>query len=326
MNPHNKKSFADFISAAHKIWKGFYQYEMIGNYVNTKEKNIKAKCPIHGYFLTSYSNHINSKRGCRECGINKRGFHRRLTKENALLKLKEALKLKPELSEVKIEGIYRNSFHKNVIVTCKEHGEYKTSLNSVIHQKSGCPTCAKVTRENFAANNRNGFKKFIDNASRIHQNKYSYRLIGEYRNGRTLNIIVSCREHGDFATSYNRHITNKNGCSKCAKAAKMSKGERELSEFFRINKITYEQEWNPPGLKGISNRKLWFDFYLPEKNAVVEFHGGQHNKIGIGKLSGLLSTIKNDLLKEKFAWKKGIKYFVVRDFHLDDLRSVLNFA
>jgi predicted nucleic acid-binding Zn-ribbon protein len=325
MNPPNKKLFADFILEAKKIWKGFYQYEIIGEYINCKERNIKGNCPIHGYFYTSYANHIHLKIGCKDCGTNKRGFSRRLSENEVLRRVEKLIHSKPELIKVKITGGYVNSYKKNIIITCQKHGEFNTCYNNFVHNENGCPDCGIEARERFAASNRNGIEKFLQQAIEIHKNIYTYEFTNGYTSSRAKNILATCTTHGNFPVSYNNHISLKQGCPKCSKenSKKISSGEKTLIDYFNNKNIHFIKEWSPEDLKSKLNRKVRFDFYLPDYNMVLEFHGLQHNIVGIGGEKGLKSTLRNDLLKEKYAWEKGIKYLVLREFHLKNISKAI---
>jgi hypothetical protein len=59
-------------------------------------------------------------------------------------------------------------------------------------------------------------------------------------------------------------------------------------------------------LLGISCRKLPFDFYLPEKNTLIEFDGQQHFTPVWGK-EALEKIQRTDSLKNQYCKKNGIK-------------------
>lgn len=55
-----------------------------------------------------------------------------------------------------------------------------------------------------------------------------------------------------------------------------SLGEEFLCELFTSNSIKYTTEKTYVGLCGKSKVRLRYDFYLPEFNILVEYHGPQH--------------------------------------------------
>lgn len=55
-----------------------------------------------------------------------------------------------------------------------------------------------------------------------------------------------------------------------------SLGEKSLHKLFEDNLIIYETEKTYNDLRGDSDVSLRYDFYLPEYNTLVEYHGSQH--------------------------------------------------
>lgn len=57
-------------------------------------------------------------------------------------------------------------------------------------------------------------EQFIEDARKVHGNKYDYRGV-EYINNQT-KVTITCPEHGDFTQQPNNHLQG-NGCVKCVK-------------------------------------------------------------------------------------------------------------
>lgn len=95
----------------------------------------------------------------------------------------------------------------------KEHGEFWQRPSS--HLKGD--SCRKCSVENTAMSNSRRFskttEKFISDASKVHNGKYSYTKT-VYVNSRT-NVIITCPIHGDFSQSPTNHLQGE-GCPKCA--------------------------------------------------------------------------------------------------------------
>lgn len=53
----------------------------------------------------------------------------------------------------------------------------------------------------------------------------------------------------------------------------MSKGEERIAQILSASKIKYEREKTFGDLK---KGQLRFDFYIPSKNAIIEYNGEQH--------------------------------------------------
>lgn len=83
---------------------------------------------------------------------------------------------------------------------------------------------------------------FIEKASSIHNNKYSYNY-AEYKNSIT-KIIITCPIHGNFEQTPANHLSGR-GCRKCAKRAVSSKPKSkdvyiEEAAFKHNNKYSYD--------------------------------------------------------------------------------------
>lgn len=103
---------------------------------------------------------------------------------------------------------YKNSISK-VQIICPTHGIFTQAPAEHLRGK-GCPACGNVKK--LTTN------EFIEKALVVHKNKYTYDKV-LYKNNRT-SVIITCPEHGDFLQTPNRHISQKQGCPKCAKAQK----------------------------------------------------------------------------------------------------------
>ena len=68
--PKPRMTTDEFIKRAKKVHGDKYDYSKV-NYVKSSEK-VEIICPKHGSFFQVANNHINAKRDCWECGINKR--------------------------------------------------------------------------------------------------------------------------------------------------------------------------------------------------------------------------------------------------------------
>lgn len=99
----------------------------------------------------------------------------------------------------------------------------------------------------------------------------------------------------------------------------LSMGEKLMYSFLLNNNINFEMhktfEW--------SNRKE-YDFYLIDFNTIIEVHGLQHYGKTFERLGGrtLKEEQMNDKLKEKLAYKNGIKKYIVIDARLSDLNFI----
>jgi hypothetical protein len=91
-------------------------------------------------------------------------------------------------------------------IICPIHGEFEQIANDHI-RGAGCKKCS------FNGINKKGADEFIEEANKIHNNKYDYSKV-EYINTKT-KVKIICPSHGEFEQIPKNHL-KKSGCPKCA--------------------------------------------------------------------------------------------------------------
>ncbi len=267
-----------FIEKARAVHGEKYDYTKV-NYINNHTKIIII-CPKHGEFTQRGSGHLQGY-GCKECRKEKLSY----TTEQFIEKAKQVHGDKYDYSKVE----YKHSQSK-VIITCKKHGDFEQ--NPTNHILGGnCSVCVYEDR-------KLSLKQFIEKARVIHNNKYSYNNF-IYINAKTKGYIT-CPEHGDFEQIPNSHLGG-SGCPNC----NSSKGELVIKTILDKYNIEAKQEWKFPDEKYLYE----YDFYLPDYNLLIEFHGIQHYEF-IPYFHETLDIFKkrqeDDLFKKSLAWDKRI--------------------
>jgi hypothetical protein len=135
-----------------------------------------------------------------------------VTTETFIEKAKQIHGNKYDYSKVE----YKNAKTK-VIIVCSTHGEFEQLANSHISntQPRGCAECGKNLKKNTT-------EKFIEDAIKIHGDKYDYSKVNYTKNSE--DVIIICKVHGEFLQQPNNHISRKSGCKDCTKP-KMTKDE-----------------------------------------------------------------------------------------------------
>lgn len=97
----------------------------------------------------------------------------------------------------------------------------------------GCPECANIINKESKIK---GTEKFIEEAIRIHGNKFDYSLV-EYANNKQL-ITVICPVHGNVRIRPNRHLISPTGCMKCSDESTGILSRKSHDDFIKecINK------------------------------------------------------------------------------------------
>ena len=245
----------EFISKSKKLHGDKYVYSKV-IYENNCTK-VMITCPKHGDFEQKAANHLSGK-GCRKCAIEYTANKQRATSEEFIDKAK---KVHDDIYDhSKID--YKNN-HTNVIIICKNHGEF---IQSPANHLKGqhCPVCAHITR---IESKTRTTEEFIERAKKVHGDNYDYSKV-EYT-GNLDKIKIICSKHGEFLQSPDNHL-QKRGCPRC----KESRGEQEVRKFLEENGISFEAEKKFIGCKNVE--PLRFDFYLPDHNVLIEYQGIQH--------------------------------------------------
>ena len=102
-------------------------------------------------------------------------------------------------------------YKAKIKVICREHGEFWIDVGHHLHGQ-GCQVCRYIKS---AAGRRRPLEKVIELANKVHNSKYDYSLITEYKNDRVKYPII-CPKHGVFHQTMNNHIFWKEKCPQCA--------------------------------------------------------------------------------------------------------------
>lgn len=289
-----KLTIKDFVDRGNTIHEGKYDYGKV-KYINTKSK-VEIICPEHGVFEQTPEKHLNRGRGCPVCGGTEQ-----ITTDSFITRAKEIHNDVYDYSQV----IYKKAKVKIKII-CPEHGIFKQTPSSHIHQKTGCPKCSKK--------HQYSTKEFVTKSMEMHGDRYDYGKV-EYKNNYTY-VTIICDKHGEFKQTPSNHLRGK-GCSICGN----SHSETIISQYLNKHGIDYSHQHKFDDCKHL--RRLPFDFYLPEYNTCIEFNGKQHYHIVefFGGTKGFKQQQKRDKIKKEFCKEMGIDLIVIR--YDEDIVKVL---
>lgn len=271
-----KLTTEEFIKKAKAIHGDKYLYSDV-NYKTFFDK-VLIKCKAHGGFEQIPANHLKGQ-GCPYCSNNKK-----YTTEEFIEKANK-------VHNNKFNYLKTNYINSNIKITiiCPVHGEFYQTPGSHLNG-NGCPKCSnnkKLTTE-----------EFITKAKVEHGVKYDYSKTN-YVNSHT-KVTIICPEHGEFNQIPNGHLNGK-GCPIC----KSSKGEMIIKSILDKHNIVSVREWKHPDEK----YRYEYDFYLPELNILIEFHGIQHyeHRIFFHKTYEIFKQRQeDDIFKKSLAWDKRI--------------------
>ncbi len=254
-----KEEFLNRLKQRHPENFSKYDYSLLPDEFKSKDK-IPIQCLIHGVFYQRPDAQL-SNIGCRKCGFEKTFKSTRYNNDIYLVLCR------------KIHGLkyrYYNDYisaRTKIKINCPLHGDFYQRALDHINQKQGCPKCAN---EQHSLRLRDSREDFIRKANEVHDNYYTYPRT-DYKDNRT-KVIITCPIHGDFLQKPSIHLRGNNslgcGCQKC----KQSNGEKYLSQILDKLNIYYSREYI------LKPNPYRYDFYLPEYDVYIEYHGEQHYK------------------------------------------------
>lgn len=246
-------------------------------YINMMTK-VCIICPIHGEFWQTPIDHITGYK-CPKCKFDSLSNK---FKYNTETFIKKAFLIHGYNFDYS-DSSYKNSQSK-IKIKCNNCGLifYQRSNAHLLGQ--GCPKCSAKKVGSYIKSNT---KEFIQKSILIHGNKCDYSKTN-YINSWT-KVCVTCLidGHGDFWVTPNNHLNKKSGCPIC----NSSKGELTIKEILNKLNIKYIQEYIIPN----QVYKFRYDFYLPDHNVLIEFHGIQHYEYN----SFLHRNDEDNFLKQK---------------------------
>jgi len=300
-----------FITKALKIHGDKYDYSTV-NYINAKTK-ISIICKQHGEFYQTPSNHLCNF-NCQKCSNN--------FKSDTKTFIDKAEKLHNNKYDYsKVNYINANT---QIIIICKEHGEFKQIPDFHINRKCGCPKCSNNVKLDLI--------EFIDRANKIHNNKYNYSKVDYINNRKQITII--CEKHGEFTQKPFVHLSH-HGCSSCINKTEFNFFSK-IQPFYPTIKRQYKVKW--------CKNKLYlpFDFVIEDLKIIIELDGEQHFKqisnwtspeIQIEKDKyktkcandnnfSVIRILQNDVFKDKFDWIEEIKLSISKIINENKIQNI----
>lgn len=238
---NTKLPFDEFVIRAKELHGNKYDYSL-AEYNGTFNK-IKIICPIHNIFEQSPHSHL--RYGCQQCGFN----DITLSLETIIDRIKNVHGNKYDYSLVEYKGI-----KEKIKIICKTHGSFEQKVWDHILGE-GCKKCHFDLR-------RKTTEEFIEEAIKIHGDRYDYSLVDYKSSMKNVNII--CKIHGIFQQIPSSHLRGSN-CNICG--VSISKGEIEWLDAMNIPK-EYRQKYIKVGARRFST-----DAFDPINNIVYEYNG-----------------------------------------------------
>lgn len=269
-----------------------YDYSEVA--FSTMKEKVTIICRSHGPFRQVPYAHAGGK-GCPRCKADKQ-IRRQRRPRGEFIDLARRVHPDSHYSYDKVE--YLGAL-RHVLITCAVHGDFRQTPAEHLSGR-GCKPCGDVTG---AASRSLSTAEFVDRSRAINGDTFTYERANYVRAMQP--IVLTCRVHGDFTTTPNRHL-NGAGCPKCRE----SRGERYVRVALERAGVAFIREFSDPSLQ--DSRTLRFDFALPEQRCLIEFDGPQHHSADFYRMRGaadperaLAEVSRHDKMKDDWAERNG---------------------
>ena len=264
-------------------------YEVLSEFKDAKEK-IHLKCP-EGHDLYMNWNNFKSGKRCKKCDnlrkINSKETIEKFIKEHNYTLLSEYINQREPLK-----------------LKCNVCGNifYKTFQQLKLHPK--CNNCLDVLK-------REKYKEILLSLGVTPidiPNKYSDE------------IEVICKNGHRVKIKFDYLIANNGRCKNC----KITKGEEKITEWLKSNNVKYIFQHTFKDCK--YKQVLFFDFYLPDYNLIIEYNGIQHYEIveHFGGKDYFNIRVEKDKIKKEYCENNGINFLEIPYWEYDKIDDILN--
>lgn len=301
-----KKTHEEFIN---EIKESYPYIDVLGKYNGTTEK-IMIRDNRCGHEYISNPTRIYKKTKCPYCTIhNKTSFEKHIIFEN------------------RVYLMYGNEY--SVI------GKYITAKTPIKIKHNKCGKTFEIRPDNFlhgrqcplhryersAKNNSLSYDEVKQKIYNLVGKEYTL-LSNEYINAREKILFRHNVCGNNFKMSFDNFSSKNQRCPKC----KSSKGELKIRNYLNLYNIKYEEQKRFDNLVGMNNWKLSYDFYIPNKNLLIEYQGKQH-LCSIEYFGGdeeFKRQKEHDKRKREYAKKYNIKLLEIWYYDFDNIENILN--
>lgn len=206
---------------------------------------------------------------------------------------------------------------------CNKCGRSWKALVSTRNDGHGCPYCAGEKSTEIY----NLLICFPEIIKEWNYNKNS-KLPQAYLPYSSKKVWWKCKDCGyEWKTEIVNRTKLNSGCPKCNK----SHGEKKIREYIENHKIIYEPQKRFYNLRGINNGILSYDFYLSNKNLLIEYQGEQHKHYRKGMYfkytqEQFKKQQEHDKRKRQYAKDHNIKLLEIWYWDYNNIEEILDKA
>lgn len=218
-----------FVDKAIEKRGNVYDYSRV-IYVNMNTE-IEIICGSHGSSLEKPSSHLRIGLGCKKCDHD---FKIKTWIEKAT----ENHKGKYDYSMVPSTWV---AVREKCTIICKIHGAFPQSPDLHLRMR-GCRPCGRISA---TAKTTKGTEKFIEDAKKVHGDKFCYDS-SVYVNAKT-DVTIRCVKHDlEFQQAPDKHLSSKYCCNQCEGESKQRNDffsrEDHIKRFNELHNFKYEYD------------------------------------------------------------------------------------
>lgn len=230
-----------------------------------------------------------------------------------------------------VEGEFLDVLTKSLTFKCLVCGcNWLTSFSLLSFAGDRCPKCAMVLSGQKASETRaigNSLSEFFPEIANEWDYSRNEKTPDKYAVQSNIKVWWVCKECGNpFYSRIQDRTLNQSGCPDCSSP----RGEDLISYLLTSWGFACQEDFIPQArFKDCRNIKpLPFDFYLPNHNLCIEFHGGQHYFAVeyFGGDKAFKEQQKRDKIKEDYCYSNGINLLVIPYWDFDNIESILSEA
>ena len=286
------------------------EYTVLGEYETNKTPIIirHEKC---GYDWSVRPGDILKGRNCPRCSNIRKAKNKTLSDEVYRRRISDTTDDFVQLTDYKGAG-------NKITFKHKECGRVFNVNASDFEKRRTCSLCGK---EKTGWGRRLTQREFVSSLPDSVLEEYT--LLTEYVNSRTL-IKTRKKTCGHVNLFIPHDLRNSNdSCALCSS----SKGERKIRLLLERSEVTFKEQFTFSDC--VSKRALPFDFAVfnkkKELELIIEFDGEQHfrNVNSWGGIESYRSTRKNDMIKNQYCRRNGIRLIRIRYDEFKELNKTI---
>ncbi len=289
-------------------------YILLTEQINRSNSEFQYICNKHkdkGIQLSYYDRFINSHQGCKYCGIEQRGIARRLNESD----IKELVEKKGFIYHgINYDNENKKEKKVNIEYLCPHHldkGVQVIKYNNLLISNGRCKYC--IGRERTEDDLQKEINQLNSNITILDYKNYSQP------------IKVKCDICGHEWVTTGVNLTQGHRCPNCYK----SKFEVDVQTILEHNNINYISQYRISDCK--DKLALPFDFYLPDRNILIEVDGEGHyipirrsaSMTESDAIDNLKLTQYHDKIKTEYCLHNNIKLVRIPYWERDNLENYL---